>query len=49
MKMASTTSDTFHSGEYRIQHRLGIAERIDEQMKGFIRPYMPEQHRIFLY
>ncbi|MBQ4829761.1 pyridoxamine 5'-phosphate oxidase family protein [Alteromonas sp. MMG017] len=45
--MNSINTSAFHSEEYRIQQRLGVAERIGEQTKGFIRPFMPEQHRAF--
>ena len=43
----SSNASVFHTEEYRIQQRLGVAERMDEQMKGFIRPFMPAQHRAF--
>ena len=45
--MNSINTSAFHTEEYRIQQRLGLAERIGEQTKGFIRPFMPEQHRAF--
>ncbi|MDP2596239.1 pyridoxamine 5'-phosphate oxidase family protein [Alteromonas stellipolaris] len=45
--MNSINTSAFHTEEYRIQQRLGVAEGIGEQTKGFIRPFMPEQHRAF--
>lgn len=45
--MNSIITGAFHTDEYRIQQRLGVAERIGEQTKGFIRPFMPAQHRAF--
>ncbi|GGA83951.1 hypothetical protein GCM10011369_27450 [Neiella marina] len=37
----------FHPSEVAIQQRLGVAERVARSTKGFIRPYLPDQHREF--
>ncbi|CAB9493680.1 pyridoxamine 5'-phosphate oxidase family protein [Alteromonas macleodii] len=37
----------FHHGEIALQKKLGIDKEIGERTKGFIRSYMPEQHRLF--
>ena len=41
------TATAFHNGERQIQHTLGIADDVAQRTKGFIRPFMPEQHRAF--
>ena len=45
--MANTNQSQFHSAEIAIQERLGIAELVAQNSKGFIRAAMPEQHRKF--
>lgn len=40
-------SVAFHRGEKLIQQKLGIANIVAERTKGFIRPWMPAQHRAF--
>ncbi|WP_334058145.1 pyridoxamine 5'-phosphate oxidase family protein [Alteromonas sp. S005] len=43
----SSINPAFHHGEIALQKKLGIDKEIGERTKGFIRSYMPEQHRIF--
>ncbi len=38
---------TFHDGELAIQDRLGVAEEMDRLGKTNVRPFMPQQHRLF--
>lgn len=47
---SSTVKDTataFHNGEKQIQRTLGIADDVAKRTEGFIRSFMPEQHRAF--
>lgn len=37
----------FHEGEVALQSKLGVAELIGERTNGFIRSFMPQQHRQF--
>lgn len=41
---ATTATNPFHSGEIEAQKRAGVGD-IASQVAGFIRPYMPDQHR----
>lgn len=43
----SSINPAFHHGEIALQKKLGIDREIGERTKGFIRNYMPEQHRLF--
>ena len=43
----SSINPAFHQGEIALQKKLGIDKEIGERTKGFIRSYMPEQHRRF--
>ena len=45
--MSTPITSSFHAGETAIQERLGIANIVEEQTKGFIRSAMPAQHREF--
>lgn len=40
-------SSPFHATEVAIQEKLGIAERLHQQVSGFIRHEMPQQHQDF--
>ncbi len=40
-------SSSFNAAEKAIQARLGIADIVEEQTRGFIRPTMPIQHQEF--
>jgi len=37
----------FHPGERAVQRRLGVRERIEPFARQVVRPYMPEEHRLF--
>ena len=37
----------FHPGELAIQHRVGIADKMDRAGRRAIRPFMPDQYRDF--
>lgn len=43
----SSINPAFHQGEISLQKKLGIDKEIGERTNGFIRSYMPEQHRQF--
>ena len=43
----TSTNPAFHHGEIALQKKLGIDKEIGERTNGFIRSYMPEQHRLF--
>ncbi|APD93870.1 flavin-nucleotide-binding protein [Alteromonas mediterranea] len=43
----SSINPAFHHGEIALQKKLGIDKEIGERTNGFIRSYMPEQHRQF--
>lgn len=43
----SSINPAFHQGEIALQKKLGIDKEIGERTNGFIRSYMPEQHRQF--
>ena len=43
----SSKNPAFHHGEIALQKKLGIDKEIGERTNGFIRSYMPEQHRQF--
>lgn len=43
----SSINPAFHRGEIALQKKLGIDKEIGERTNGFIRSYMPEQHRQF--
>ncbi|WP_334018400.1 pyridoxamine 5'-phosphate oxidase family protein [Alteromonas sp. S015] len=43
----SSKNPAFHHGEIALQKTLGIDKEIGERTNGFIRSYMPEQHRQF--
>lgn len=42
-----SNASPFHQSEIDIQRRLGLDEKVARTTKGFIRPYMPEQHQDF--
>lgn len=43
----SQPSGPWHPGEQILQHRLGVAERMESQGRKVIRNFMPDQHRLF--
>lgn len=43
----TTEQSPFHEGEIRIQKRLGISERMEQNGRAVIRTHMPDQHRTF--
>lgn len=44
---AQSTASPFHEGEKTLQRKNGSREMMEEFGSRVIRPYMPEQHRIF--
>ena len=45
--MSETIVSPFHLGEQKIQHRLGVRDKMERFGQQVIRDYMPEQHREF--
>jgi hypothetical protein len=43
--MSSTSP--FHEGEQQVQIRLGVRDQIEPWARQVVRPYLPEEHRIF--
>lgn len=43
----TSINPAFHYGEIALQKKLGIDKEIGERTNGFIRSFMPEQHRRF--
>ena len=43
----SSLNPAFHQGEIALQKKLEIDREIGERTNGFIRSFMPEQHRQF--
>jgi ferredoxin-NADP reductase/predicted pyridoxine 5'-phosphate oxidase superfamily flavin-nucleotide-binding protein len=37
----------FHEGEQRVQDRLGVRESIEPWAQQIVRPYLPDEHRLF--
>ncbi|MCG8590086.1 MAG: hypothetical protein MJE66_12415, partial [Proteobacteria bacterium] len=37
----------FHAGEKEVQRRMGVADEIEPWARKVVRPYLPEQHRVF--
>ena len=42
----AVSNNPFHSGELEAQRRAGVSDLVS-QVTGFIRPYLPQQHREF--
>ena len=45
--MSNDPRSPFHDGEYRMQERMGVGERMAEVGPRVIRDFMPDQHREF--
>jgi uncharacterized protein len=37
----------FHEGEQKVQSRLGVRDEIEPWARQVVRPYLPEEHRVF--
>ncbi len=37
----------FHAGEHAVQKRLGVHEQIESWARQVVRPYLPDEHRLF--
>ena len=37
----------FHAGEQRVQSQLGVRDEIESFARRVVRPFLPEQHRVF--
>ena len=42
-----TNESPFHAGEQAVQTRLGVRDEIEPWARQMVRPYLPEEHRVF--